>query len=376
MIYECDKCQAALPAGIMFCPRCGDQFEEAVPGDAQLPNRGFTAKPARSAPVATPQPLAAPQGYSQFSAPPPPAPQEAVWNRNVGGPVALVLLLIGGVAFLIFGANFSSPPRHDSPGAAVVPLDSATPSPGSSGASPPDAGAPDTSTPVADAPQLRLGSENFTKQDDYDIVSGEVTNISGEAIASVEAVTTFYDGAGNVVSTEDALIDFNPIGPGQTSPYKTMGEDNPLIRTEKTVFQVMGGAKIETTSAPPPADFPPVDADSSDADASPADAGDPALQTAAPGSGLSDKPLSRDTVCHTRLTEGDLEGKSLSALSISYNTIYAVHGYVFKRRSLRSVFTAKSWYHPDPSFSESELTGTEKTNLKTIRAFEKARFGY
>ena len=43
MVYECDQCSAALPAGACLCPRCGEQFEEAVPPDAVLPKSGFHA---------------------------------------------------------------------------------------------------------------------------------------------------------------------------------------------------------------------------------------------------------------------------------------------------------------------------------------------
>ncbi len=43
MVYECDDCSAALPAGARACPRCGETFEEPVPADAVMPKRGFSA---------------------------------------------------------------------------------------------------------------------------------------------------------------------------------------------------------------------------------------------------------------------------------------------------------------------------------------------
>ncbi len=43
MVYECDQCSAALPAGVFACPRCGEGFDEAVPADALLPKSGFSA---------------------------------------------------------------------------------------------------------------------------------------------------------------------------------------------------------------------------------------------------------------------------------------------------------------------------------------------
>ena len=43
MVYECDQCSAALPAGVLACPRCGEQFDDAVPADALVPRGGFSA---------------------------------------------------------------------------------------------------------------------------------------------------------------------------------------------------------------------------------------------------------------------------------------------------------------------------------------------
>ena len=103
---------------------------------------------------------------------------------------------------------------------------------------------------------------------------------------------------------------------------------------------------------------------------------DPLLETSASGSGMSDRVLSLTTLQNTHVTDADLDGKSLAALSISYNAIYAAHGYVFERKSLQNIFGSMSWYHPNPAFAESDLTATEKANLLTIRAFERQKFGY
>lgn len=42
MVYECDQCKSALSAGSLNCPKCGEQFENAVPPDAEVPRSGFT----------------------------------------------------------------------------------------------------------------------------------------------------------------------------------------------------------------------------------------------------------------------------------------------------------------------------------------------
>lgn len=103
---------------------------------------------------------------------------------------------------------------------------------------------------------------------------------------------------------------------------------------------------------------------------------DPLRETASPGSGLSDTPLDSNTLQNTVVTSQDLNDKSLAALSISYNTIYAVHGYVFKKATLQGLFNHAAWYHPNPAFRETDFTSKEQANLQTIRSYEHSRFGY
>ena len=44
MVYECDQCHAPLPPSVTICPKCGEQFDNKVPADAEVPKRGFTAQ--------------------------------------------------------------------------------------------------------------------------------------------------------------------------------------------------------------------------------------------------------------------------------------------------------------------------------------------
>lgn len=232
-VYECGKCEAALPPGVRACPKCGDEFEEVVPGDAVVPPKGFSVRHNAS----ETQPPLMPTATTPE--------KPSVWNKPVGGPVLLAIIVLAGVGWLSHGLTNSS---GDIPSKSASTLPVSTPSDNESASD--TSASPDRNTTSPD-PQLRVGSENFTKESDFDIVAGEITNISGESLGNVEAVTTFYDASGNVVKTEDALIDYNPILPGQTSPYKTMATDNPLIKREKTAFQVLGGSEIETTTSMP-----------------------------------------------------------------------------------------------------------------------------
>jgi hypothetical protein len=62
-----------------------------------------------------------------------------------------------------------------------------------------------------------------------------------------------------------------------------------------------------------------------------------------------------------------------SQLATSRNLIYAIHGYAFKTSPWKEFFQSKSWYHPDPGFSESQFTAAELKNLATIRKVEAQR---
>ena len=93
-------------------------------------------------------------------------------------------------------------------------------------------------------------------------------------------------------------------------------------------------------------------------------------------SGLDDNPLGVAQVRDSYLSEEDLAGLSLRALCISYNGIYALHGCPFKRPTIRHYFSRLFWYKPNPKFSESDLSPTERQNLKTIRTCERNHFGY
>lgn len=104
-------------------------------------------------------------------------------------------------------------------------------------------------TAQSNEPKLAKLSEHFSKENGFDIISGEVKNITQQKLTNVQVVTTLYDRNHSVIKISDALIEYNPILPGQTSPYRTITTDNPAITTEVTTFKFLLGGKIETTLA-------------------------------------------------------------------------------------------------------------------------------
>jgi hypothetical protein len=76
---------------------------------------------------------------------------------------------------------------------------------------------------------------------------------------------------------------------------------------------------------------------------------------------LSTKPVTPDL----------LQGMFIEDVRKLRNEIYARHGMEFKDPQLQGYFSSLSWYKPDPKFSESVLTATERNNAEALLEQEK-----
>ncbi len=145
-----------------------------------------------------------------------------------------IALSIVGVFFLaIVSGAFASAPTHSSSSSSASNTPATT------------ANAPTQ----ADAPLLELQTFNFTKSYDFDKVQGAVKNISGQKMEGVQVVASFYDKDDNFIKSDDAMIKYNPILPGQISPFETIGTDNPAIKTASVSFKYIFGGTIPTREA-------------------------------------------------------------------------------------------------------------------------------
>jgi hypothetical protein len=95
-----------------------------------------------------------------------------------------------------------------------------------------------------DGPQLQLISWSWHDESGYAIAEGQVKNISSENLRNVEAIVSYYTGDKKFVTADDAVIDFNPILPGQTSSFKTMGTYNPAMTNAAIDFKDLLGGTI------------------------------------------------------------------------------------------------------------------------------------
>ena len=73
------------------------------------------------------------------------------------------------------------------------------------------------------------------------------------------------------------------------------------------------------------------------------------------------------------ITNSDLSVLTRTEVAEIRNEIFARHGYVFSSSQWSDYFSTADWYYPDSSFSNDMLSSTEKQNIDTITAYEKAQ---
>ncbi len=93
---------------------------------------------------------------------------------------------------------------------------------------------------------LRLVSFSCTVEYGFIIVEGFVENVGGARLEDVEAVGIFSDANGTPISSSSALIDYRPLLPGQSSPYKVMDSYNPAMQGCSVQFKEFWGPAYRT----------------------------------------------------------------------------------------------------------------------------------
>lgn len=92
--------------------------------------------------------------------------------------------------------------------------------------------------------KLALLSNNGVRQSGYLIINGEVQNMSGEKITHLMAVVTHYTNKDSIISSEDAVVEYDPLLPGQKTPFKVMTRSNPEMKKYAVSFKTMFGGEI------------------------------------------------------------------------------------------------------------------------------------
>lgn len=91
---------------------------------------------------------------------------------------------------------------------------------------------------------LRLKSWSWREEYSFAIAEGSVMNVSGRSLENVEAVVTFTTSDGTFITSDDALIEYSPLLPGQTSPWKVTTRWNPQMAKASIEFKTLRGERI------------------------------------------------------------------------------------------------------------------------------------
>ena len=110
----------------------------------------------------------------------------------------------------------------------------------------PGASTVDPGAATANAPPLQVPGWNCVTDPDINSihVRGEVRNSSATAIDQIEAVATFRTSDGTFVKSSDALIEYQPLMPGQASPFTIPDHSNPAIQIAELAFKELSGGSI------------------------------------------------------------------------------------------------------------------------------------
>jgi len=103
------------------------------------------------------------------------------------------------------------------------------------------------SSVTQEPPPLELVSWRCEKEYGFIHVRGEVRNVSPRKLENVAAVGEFRTKDGELVKSEVALLEYNPIMPMQTSPFSAGGTDNPSIKRCGVTFKYLFGGSIDFT---------------------------------------------------------------------------------------------------------------------------------
>jgi hypothetical protein len=90
-----------------------------------------------------------------------------------------------------------------------------------------------------------LLSWNCQRAYGYMTLQGEILNRTNAPIKNLLAVARYYTGSKTFVKSDTALIQYNPIMPGQTSPFKVISTDNPMMVECKISFTHLFGGTVE-----------------------------------------------------------------------------------------------------------------------------------
>lgn len=83
--------------------------------------------------------------------------------------------------------------------------------------------------------------------DSFVKAEGRVTNVSGQSLDKVVAKVSFFTKNDEFITSQDALIDYQPVLNGQTSPFSVIATYNPAMRTAQLELAEFWGSTYRYT---------------------------------------------------------------------------------------------------------------------------------
>lgn len=204
------------------CPECGARYKIRL--DGKKYNCKKCGEPFQTTDSFSPAPFSGPITKTPFI-------------KKLSKSSAVISGIILLTIFLICVRTIGDSQKQNAPSQAIK-----SPSTGARSSAP-------AATPIPEPviqPKLELRSWRWSEEYGYYNVVGEVKNISGQSMENVEIVASFYDSYDTFIKSADAMIDYNPILPGQTSPFKAMTSTNPAIKKASVQFKFLFGGRILT----------------------------------------------------------------------------------------------------------------------------------
>lgn len=92
--------------------------------------------------------------------------------------------------------------------------------------------------------QLELSDLSWMRERKYVLVSGVVTNVSDSSLEGIVVDVVFVNAEGGFVTSEFAMVDSNPVDPGQASTFSVMETHDPEISSASVSFRTLGGNAV------------------------------------------------------------------------------------------------------------------------------------
>lgn len=91
---------------------------------------------------------------------------------------------------------------------------------------------------------LIIESWSWSRSYDYAIAEGRVTNRTNKTLENIMAVVEFETSDGTFITSDDALLDYQVLLPGQSTPFKVYARYNPAMARARLTFREFWGGQV------------------------------------------------------------------------------------------------------------------------------------